>query len=302
MWPQRTLSRSVSIFVASVAVLTSLAYAQDGKNAPLPVAYTSLGDALVLQGQGADRPWVRLIGVGTPESSDSNKPEAFNGKEVPEVLQAWTRGISIRLVDDPGLPPTSGERRRAYAHRSPDGLDLGLALIQYGFAYARRDYAYERQAAYIAAEKRVRDAGRGYWVKQMPVAVEMAPVSSGSSTQAQSAGPSARSGSTTTLNSIVRVPWGQTDLEFIVEKILNRSDPGATEFPAERFNGACSMPASKVAGGIVVLAGSRRGQTVTPCPPDPMPPHAPGLTPCPSRKSRPIPPRMGTHLHSGLAW
>ena len=203
MWPQRTLSRSVSIFVASVAVLTSLAYAQDGKNAPLPVAYTSLGDALVLQGQGADRPWVRLIGVGTPESSDSNKPEAFNGKEVPEVLQAWTRGISIRLVDDPGLPPTSGERRRAYAHRSPDGLDLGLALIQYGFAYARRDYAYERQAAYIAAEKRARDAGRGYWVKQMPVAVEMAPVSSGSSTQAQSAGPSARSGSTTTLNSIV---------------------------------------------------------------------------------------------------
>ena len=26
------------------------------------------------------------------------------GKEVPEVLEAWTRGISIRLVDDPGLP------------------------------------------------------------------------------------------------------------------------------------------------------------------------------------------------------
>ena len=24
------------------------------------------------------------------------------------------------------------------------------------------------------------------------------------------------------------VPWGQTDLELIVEKILNRSDPGAT--------------------------------------------------------------------------
>ena len=188
--------------VLGIAVLTSLAYAEDGKNAPLPVAYTSLGDTLVLQGQGADRPWVRLIGVGTPESSDSNKPEAFSGKEVPEVLQAWTRGISVRLVDDPGLPQTSGERRRAYAHRAPDGLDLGLALIQYGFAYARRDYAYERQAAYVAAEKKARDAGRGYWVKQMPVAFEMAPVSSASSTQAQSAGPS-RSGSTTTLNSIV---------------------------------------------------------------------------------------------------
>ena len=67
MWPQRTLCRSVSIFVASVAALTPLAYAQDGKNAPLPVAYTSLGDTLVLQGQGADRPWVRLIGVGTPD-------------------------------------------------------------------------------------------------------------------------------------------------------------------------------------------------------------------------------------------
>jgi len=182
--------------------LASLSYAGDEKNTPLPVTYTSMGDTLVLQGQGGDRPWVRLIGVGTPESSDADKPEAFNGKEVPEVLDAWTRGISIRLVDAPGLPPTSGERRRAYAHRSPDGLDIGLALIQYGFAYARRDYAYERQAAYIAAEKRARDAGRGYWVKQMPVVVEMAPVSSASSTQAQSAGPS-RSGSTPTLNSIV---------------------------------------------------------------------------------------------------
>ncbi len=202
MWRQRARCWPVSSFLASVAVLASLSYAGDEKNTPLPVTYTSMGDTLVLKGQGGERPWVRLIGVGTPESSDANKPEAFNGKEIPEVLDAWTRGISIRLVDDPGLPQTSGERRRAYAHRSPDGLDLGLALIQYGFAYARRDYAYERQAAYVAAEKQAREASRGYWVKQTPVAVEMAPVSSASSTQAQSAGPS-RSGSTTTLNSIV---------------------------------------------------------------------------------------------------
>ncbi len=94
--------------------------------APLPVSYTSMGDTLVLQGRGGDRPWVRLIGVGTSVSLDANKPEAFYGKEVPEVLEAWTRGISLTLVDDPGVPLISGERRRAYAHRSPDGLDIGL--------------------------------------------------------------------------------------------------------------------------------------------------------------------------------
>jgi hypothetical protein len=61
-----------------------------------------------------------------------------------------------------------GERRKAYVHRSPDGLDLGLALIQYGFAYARRDYPYTRQPAYIAAEDDARTAGRGYWPKLTP--------------------------------------------------------------------------------------------------------------------------------------
>ena len=193
MWRQRAWYWSVSSFMASVTLLATLSYAGDEKNAPLPVTYTSMGDTLVLQGQGGDRPWVRLIGVGTPESSDANKPEAFNGRMSRKFWRHDSR-ISIRLVDDPGLPQTSGERRRAYAHRSPDGLDLGLALIQYGFAYARRDYAYERQAAYVAAEKQARDAGRGYWVKQMPVAVEMAPVSSASSTQARSPSPSATSG------------------------------------------------------------------------------------------------------------
>ena len=202
MWRQRIWCESVLSFLAFVAALASVAYAGGEKNTPLPVTYTSMGDTLVLQGQEGDRPWVRLIGVGTPESSDADKPEAFKGKEVPEVLEAWTRGISIRLVDDPGLPQTPSERRRAYAHRSPDGLDLGLALIQYGWAYARKDYAYERQAAYIAAEKRARDAGRGYWVKQMTVAVEMAPVSSASSTQVQSARPSAPSGPTVASGSV----------------------------------------------------------------------------------------------------
>jgi len=271
MWRQRAWCWSVSSFLASVAVLASLSYGGDGKNSPLPVSYTSMGDTLVLQGQGSDRPWVRLIGVGTPESSDANKPEAFNGKEVSEVLEAWTRGISITLVDDPGLPQTSGERRRSYAHRSPDGLDLGLALIQYGFAYARRDYAYERQAAYIAAEKRARDAGRGYWVKQMPVAVETAPVSSASSTQAQSARPS-RSGSTTTLNSIVSassesrpatasaVPKQRTK-RYAPQPSGDNPTPGERPSPPPVANRAHSgdTPYGTTATGIPTYVGPRGG-------------------------------------------
>jgi hypothetical protein len=93
-------------------------------------------------------------------------PDEFKGKPIPEVLNGWTRGVSVTLASDPQVPEVTGDRRKAYAHRSPDGLDFGLALIQYGFAYARRDYKYTRQSAYIAAEQAARSAGRGYWFKQ----------------------------------------------------------------------------------------------------------------------------------------
>ncbi len=179
---------TVSMFVAAFAALTSVSYGGEEKKGPLSVAYTSMGDSLILQEQGGDRPWVRLIGVGTPESPDVAKPNAFIAKAVPAVLESWTRGISVKLVDDPSLAPVPGGRRKVYAHRSPDGLDIGLALIQYGFAYARRDYSYERQAAYIAAEKRARDAGRGMWPKLMPIAVEKPPVSYGPTTAGQATG------------------------------------------------------------------------------------------------------------------
>jgi len=227
--------------------LASLSYAGDEKNTPLPVTYTSMGDTLVLQGQGGDRPWVRLIGVGTPESSDANKPEAFNGKEVPEVLDAWTRGISITLVDDPGLPQTSGERRRAYAHRSPDGLDLGLALIQYGFAYARRDYAYERQAAYVAAEKKARDAGRGYWVKQLSATQKKEPVTSASSTKSRSGRPPR----TFTLNSIAVGSSGTSTVTTPEKK--SPSPPVTSQVPFE------GTPSGTTATGIPTYVGPRGG-------------------------------------------
>jgi hypothetical protein len=120
---------------------------------------------------------------------------------VPEVLEAWTRGISITLVDDRQVPDTPGERRRTYAHRAPDGLDVGLALIRYGWAYARRDYTYERQPAYIAAEKEARDAGRGYWAKQAPAAAELVRTPGASSALARPATPSPAKGQIATSGS-----------------------------------------------------------------------------------------------------
>jgi endonuclease YncB( thermonuclease family) len=152
-------------------VLTLVVGPARGKEPPerMPVIHTSVGDTLVVQNSTGERPWFRLIGVGTPESSDSGMPEQFKGMPVPEVLKAWARGISVSIVADPQVPDSLGERDRAYAHRSPDGLDLGLALIQYGWAYARRDYPYTRQAAYLAAEQKARSAGRGYWASKGPV-------------------------------------------------------------------------------------------------------------------------------------
>jgi endonuclease YncB( thermonuclease family) len=157
-------------FLWSAPIVASLIASQTRGNEPqerMPVIYTSAGDTVVVENARRERPWIRLNGVGTPESSDSGVPDQFKGMPVPEVLEACTRGITVSVVPDPQVTENLGERAKAYAHRSPDGLDLGLALIQYGWAYARRDYPYTRQAAYVAAEQKARSAGRGYWASKV---------------------------------------------------------------------------------------------------------------------------------------
>ncbi len=47
---------TVSMFVAAFAALTSVSYSGDEKKGPLPVAYTSTGDSLILQKQGGTGP------------------------------------------------------------------------------------------------------------------------------------------------------------------------------------------------------------------------------------------------------
>lgn len=112
------------------------------------------GDTLHV-GTGGDTVTVRLIGINTPESG-----ECF-AEEATDALAALVGSEPLRLLTDTSDLDQFG---RALRYVEVDGLDVGAALVEGGFAIARR---YEpdvaRHAAYAALQEEARSAGRGLW-------------------------------------------------------------------------------------------------------------------------------------------
>jgi micrococcal nuclease len=104
---------------------------------------------------GDDTVTVRLIGINTPESG-----ECF-GEEATDALAALVGTEPLRLLTDTSDLDQFG---RALRYVEVDGRDVGAALVEGGFAIARR---YEpdvaRHAAYAALQEEARSARRGLW-------------------------------------------------------------------------------------------------------------------------------------------
>ena len=77
---------------------------------------------------------IRLIGIDTPESSTSTRPEECGGEEASQFLRsALPRGTSILLTRDQELLDPY-DRLLAYVFRKSDGLFVNLAIAKYGMA------------------------------------------------------------------------------------------------------------------------------------------------------------------------
>ena len=77
---------------------------------------------------------IRLIGIDTPESSTSTRPEECGGEEASQFLQSiLPQGTPILLTRDQELLDPYN-RLLAYVHRQSDGLFINLALAKYGMA------------------------------------------------------------------------------------------------------------------------------------------------------------------------
>jgi micrococcal nuclease len=122
------------------------------------------GDTLkvVVQGQPET---VRVIGLDTPETVDPRKPVQCFGKAAAAKMTELVGEKEVVLVAD----PTQGERDKYQRLLRfvflPDGTDVGLSLIQGGYAYEytyqNNPYAY--QVSYKAAEVTAQQSNLGLW-------------------------------------------------------------------------------------------------------------------------------------------
>lgn len=77
---------------------------------------------------------IRLIGIDTPESSTSTRPEECGGEEASQFLRrTLPQGTPILLTRDQELLDPY-DRLLAYVFRKSDGLFVNLAIAKYGMA------------------------------------------------------------------------------------------------------------------------------------------------------------------------
>ena len=107
---------------------------------------------------------IRLIGIDTPESSTSARPEECGGEEASQFLRSiLPRGTPILLTRDKELLDPY-DRLLAYVFRKSDGLFVNLAIAKYGMASELSFPPNTRYATHIRkAVTAARTSGAGVW-------------------------------------------------------------------------------------------------------------------------------------------
>ena len=107
---------------------------------------------------------IRLIGIDTPESSTSTRPEECGGEEASQFLRSTLpQGTPILLTRDQELIDPY-DRLLAYVFRKSDGLFVNLAIAKYGMASELSFPPNTRHATHIRkAVTTARTSGAGVW-------------------------------------------------------------------------------------------------------------------------------------------
>jgi endonuclease YncB( thermonuclease family) len=109
---------------------------------------------------------IRIIGIDTPETVDPNTPDECGGAQATALANELLSGQQVQLVFDKSQGRTD-YYDRALAYLDVPGVgDFGKTMIKRGAAAEYTyDTAYDRQAKYIAAERRAQSKSRGVWGK-----------------------------------------------------------------------------------------------------------------------------------------
>jgi len=121
------------------------------------------GDTIQVRADGRQER-VRIIGIDTPEVDGSPAGAQCYGAEASERLKTALSRQTVTLETDP-TQDSRDEYGRLLAYvATPSGLDVGLALLEEGYAreFTYRE-PYRRQQSYQAAAANAAAAERGLW-------------------------------------------------------------------------------------------------------------------------------------------
>lgn len=108
---------------------------------------------------------VRVVGINTPETVDPRKPVECFGMEASAKIKELVENQTVRLETDATQSDRDRYGRLLRFVFLPDGIDVGLTLIQQGFAqealYSSVPHKYRE--IYLDAQKHAKEQGRGLW-------------------------------------------------------------------------------------------------------------------------------------------
>jgi endonuclease YncB( thermonuclease family) len=160
--------RRAIILVIAIVALALLSWWQNSRpstspstSSPTSIEWTVVsvidGDTLIASRDGREET-VRFIGIDTPERETCGYGEAR------EALKDWVDDVSLHLVS--GAETDRDEYGRLLRYVEVNGTDVGLWLIQNGYAAARYDYRsgqpHDREDEYIAADAASADLCPGW--------------------------------------------------------------------------------------------------------------------------------------------
>lgn len=120
------------------------------------------GDTFTAERQGEEVK-VRMIGINTPESVDPRRGVECFGLEASDYMKTLLEGETVTLVEDSSQGSVD-KYGRALRYVENDGVDVGLQLLEAGFAYEYTySKPYDRQLVYKEAQHQAEIAGQGLW-------------------------------------------------------------------------------------------------------------------------------------------
>ncbi len=165
----RRLVRAAAL-VIGLAVAVVLALYSPKSPLVCPVLRVIDGDTVVVR-LNARETTIRLVGVDTPETVHPDKPVEAFGWQASAFTHKLLDGGYVRVV----FPPDHERQDRygrtlAYLYRQPDDLFVNLEIVKHGYGHAYTRFPFDRLEEFRAAEREAREARRGLWADQEPVA------------------------------------------------------------------------------------------------------------------------------------